>query len=103
MELMTDEIAKIIPKLCSTEEVENPEIHVHYFNPYGAGDWYVLEGEEQKDGDWLFFGYVKSPITPDFDEYGYFTLNELKSVQVFKGCGIERDLYWIKKTVDEIK
>ena len=102
MELMTKEIAKIIPKLGSCEEIENPEIVVHYFNPFGSGDWYVLEGEEQNNGDWLFFGYVKSPLSPDFDEYGYFTLAELKSVKIFGDCGIERDMYWTKKTVKDI-
>lgn len=102
MELMTNELANSIPKLGSTEEIMNPEIVVHYFNPFGSGDWYVLEGEKQENNDWLFFGYVKSPITPDFDEYGYFTLNELAGIKLFGDCGIERDLYWTKKTVDEI-
>ena len=102
MELMTKELASAIPKLGSTEEVSNPEIIVHYFNPFGSGDWYVLEGEEQEGGDWLFFGYVKSPIDPLFDEYGYFSLNELKSVRILGDCGIERDLYWTKKPINEI-
>lgn len=102
MKLMTTELEKIIPKLGSTEEEENPEIVVHYFNPFGNGDWYVLEGEKQENDDWLFFGYVKSPLNPAFDEYGFFTLKELESVKLFGGCGIERDLYWAKTTVKEI-
>lgn len=102
MELMTKELASAIPKLGSTEEVKNPKIVAHYFNPFGNGDWYVLEGEEQTNGDWLFYGYVKSPLSPEYDEYGYFTLNQLKSVRLYGGCGIERDLYWTKKTVEEV-
>ena len=103
MKLMTKELANTIPKLGSTEEITDPEIVAHYFNPFGNGDWYVIEGEKQTNEDWLFYGYVKSPINPAFDEYGYFTLNELESVKLFGGCGIERDLYWVNKTVEEIK
>ena len=100
MKLMTKTLEKQIPKLRSTEFEENPKIKVHYFNPCGSGDWYVLEGEKQSDGDWLFFGYVKGL---GFDEFGYFTLNELKSVKLFAGLGIERDLYWTEKSVEDIK
>ena len=100
MKLMTKTVASKIPELRSMENVENPEIVLHYFNPCGSGDWYVLEGEKQENGDWLFFGYVKGL---GFDELGYFTLNELKSVQLPFGLGIERDLYWSVKTLDEVK
>lgn len=93
---MTKTLEKQIPKLYSNEDVENPKIAVHYFNPCGSGDWYVLEGEKQADGDWLFFGFVKGL---GFDELGYFTLSELESVKIKPfGLGIERDLYFNKDT-----
>ena len=100
MKLMTKTVASKIPELRSTENEENPEIVLHYFNPCGSGDWYVLEGEEQENGDWLFFGYVKGL---GFDELGYFTLNELKSVKLFGGLGIERDLHWNVKKLEDVK
>ena len=102
MKLMTKQLETNIPKIGSTEYVENPEIKTHYFNPCGRGDWYVLEGEKQTDGNWLFFGYVKSPITPDFDGLGYFTLKELDSVKLPFGLGIEREVYWNEKPLKEV-
>ena len=97
---MTKTLAKKIPELRSTENEENPKVVAHYFNPCGSGDWYVLEGEKQNDGNWLFFGYVKGL---GFDELGYFSLDELKSVKLPFGLGIERDLYWNEVTLDEVK
>jgi hypothetical protein len=58
------------------------EIVLKIFNPHGRGSWYVLEAQQMPDGDLYCFGYVESPITPLFDEYGYFTLNQLREVQV---------------------
>ena len=49
----------------------------------------MLEAARQENGDVVFFGFVEG-----FDkEYGYFTLNELKSVTnpMFR---VERDLYF---------
>lgn len=71
-----------IPPIRATEFEENPKAVAHFFNLLGRGDWYVLEGEKRDDGDWLFFGYVKSPLGQDCDEYGYFTLSELESILV---------------------
>ena len=102
MKLMTKQLEKKIPELYSTEKTENPNIIIHYFNPMGRGDWYVLEGKKQENEDWLFYGYVKSPIDPQFDEYGDFTLKELESVTLPFGLGIERDLYWTECPVKEV-
>ena len=100
MKLMTKKLEKEIPAMRSTENVENPKIAVHYFNPCGKGDWYVLEGEKQGD-DWLFFGYVKGL---GFDELGYFTLKELESVTIKPfGLGIERELYFGETYLNEVK
>ncbi|WP_188646948.1 hypothetical protein [Marinithermofilum abyssi] len=63
------------------------------FDISGAGwTWYVVEAEE-KDGDVVFFGYVKGFE----EEWGY-----LKKVE-FNGIpAIERDLHWTKKKFNEI-
>ena len=98
MKLMTKTLAKKIPELCTTENEEDPKIVAHYFNPCGKGDWYVLEGEQQENGDWLFFGWVDLMCK----ELGYFTLNELEKVELPFGLGIERDLYWNEKKVSEV-
>lgn len=60
-----------------------------FFTPWGRFTWYVLEAEKQPNGDYLFFGYVKGLE----DEYGYFTLSDLKSIRGPWGLSIERDMY----------
>ena len=67
-----------VPELYSTDGVKEKYAYMHFYNLTGRGDWYVVEAQELEGGDYYFFGYVKSPLTPDFDEYGYFTLNELQ-------------------------
>ena len=69
-----------------------------FFNPCGAGTWYVLEGEKLENGDWEFFGIVDL-----FErEYGYFRLSELQSLRLPFGAKIERDMYFGKCKVGEL-
>lgn len=89
MKLITKAIEEKLAKrpLYSTDGEKEKEVIVKFFNPYGAGRWYVCEGEKQEDGDWLFFGLVEL-----FEkEWGYFTLSELMSIKTPFGLGIERD------------
>lgn len=62
---------------------------VKYFNPCGAGTWYITEAEEQPDGDWLLFGYCHIQCF----EWGYVLLSELENLKLPFGLTIERDLY----------
>jgi len=50
--------------------------------------WFITEGSEEEDGDWLLFGYV---IGLD-EEWGYFLLSEIASVRGPLGSAVERDL-----------
>lgn len=104
MKLLTDELKARLCEypLCSQDgKGDEAEVVCKFFNPYGLGTWYVLEAEKQADGDFLFFGYVESPLSPDFDEYGYFSLGELENLkipiringEVISYGSIERDLY----------
>ena len=97
MKLLTKANEKAIPPLYSQENNSDPLAVVKFFNPTGAGSWYVLEGEKHEDagGDWLFFGYVTGM---NEDELGYFSLPELASSIGRYGLGIERDL-WFKPTL----
>ena len=90
MQLLTEAIKKALPPLYSTEDIptENKEFICKFFNPLGVGSWLVAEGEEQEDGDWLFFG-LANIFHP---EWGYFSLRELEEVGVGLGLGIERDI-----------
>lgn len=102
MLLLTKELKKKLPKLYSQEQVQDPVCVLKLFTPDAQWSWYAVEGEEQEDGDWLFFGKVVSPIMPD-GELGYFSLNELKSVRGALNLPVERDLYFEEKPLSQCK
>jgi hypothetical protein len=92
--LLPPELEHQLPPLYSTENVpaEAKIAVAKFFFPAGRGTWFAVESSRQDD-DVTFFGYVISPLGPDCDEWGYFTLAELESVRVH-GLRIERDLYF---------
>lgn len=96
MKLLTKEILKKLPKLYATESIplKEKEVVCKFFNPCGAGTWYVLEGQEE-DGDFIFFGLVDLHEK----EFGYFSLNELQSLKLPFGLTIERDIHYVVKKV----
>jgi hypothetical protein len=113
MKLLTKTVAKTIPALYSTEHFpeDQKKCVVKFFNPTGAGTWYVFEGSasivtvsaegtkeaekplsevDLKDvADVRFFGYVTGLAC---NEWGYFTLNELASY----------DLHYTPETAEQI-
>ena len=92
MKLITKEIERKLEKarLYSQENEPNPEIVVKFFTPDAQWTWFVIEGEKQADGDWMFFGYVVGLA----NELGYFTLNQLREIRGSMGLPIERDRYF---------
>jgi hypothetical protein len=70
------------------------EVLVHYFNPTGQGDWYIVDIDNDED---TMFGLC----CLDYAELGYVSLNELKSIKVRMGLGIERDIHWNVKKISE--
>jgi hypothetical protein len=95
MKLLTNDIKRSLPALYSTESIpaNMKTIVAKFFDPLGSWRWYVVEGDEQEDGDWTFFGLVDGSVK----EWGYFTLSELESVDVGLGLGIERDIHFPKQ------
>ena len=90
MKLLTEKIKKKIPALYSTESPGKRKFVCKFFDPCGDWTWYVMEGEEREDGDWLFYGLVDG-----FEkEWGYFLLSDLEKVKGPLGLGIERDVYF---------
>ena len=84
---------------------ENADILVKYFNPYGRGRWYVLEANPIDGGkDYELYGIVDMG---EGREYGYFRMSDLQGYIHRMGNypvgGIERDLYFGKKKVKDIK
>lgn len=102
MELMTNEIAEKLPILYSQENIEDPICSLKYFTPDSSFSWFILEGEKQEDGDWLFFAKVVSSLCPE-GELGYVRLSELQSIRGPLNLGIERDLYWEPKPISQCK
>lgn len=102
MELLTEEIKKTLPKLNSQDSNTDPVCVLKFFTPDANWTWYVVEGSEQQDGDWVFFGMVTSPMCP-LGEMGCFSLSELMSVRGCLGLPIERDLYWTPRPIRECK
>ena len=104
MKLLTKEIEKKLPAISDTvitHNIEDRRFVCKFFDPIGSWTWYVLEGEKQKDGDWLFYGLVDGIEK----EWGYFRLSELEGIATKSrthratGLGIERDLYFTNTSV----
>ncbi len=95
MKLLTQAIRRRLPKLYTQEEKGSEAVViVKFFTPDSNWTWYATEF----DGKDTFFGLVDG-----FEkELGYFSLSELESVKGPFGLGIERDLYWHPKTLNEI-
>ena len=92
MKLMTPEIEAAAPFMYETENVptEDKVAVAKFFFPMGRGTWYLMEYDpEQRVG----FGYCVSPLGPDCDEWGYFSIDELEGVRVH-GLGVERDIHF---------
>jgi hypothetical protein len=86
----------VLPVLCFPEH--SSENCSKFFVPWGAGTWYVTEGQEE-DGDVMFFGLVDLHEK----ELGYFVLSELMSVRGPAGLTIERDLHFGEHTLSEFR
>lgn len=102
MELITKELKEAFKKkpLYSTEDTPllEKEIVVKYFNPYGVGTWLITEGQEQENGDYLFFGLC---FLSEW-ELGYITLKQLEEIRDNKQLmSVERDLYLTEKTIGD--
>lgn len=105
MKLLSKEIRKRIPPLYKQENRGDQAIaYVKFFSSTSSWTWFATEGqpmldEEGKEVDFRFFGLVYGHEK----ELGYFTLNQLASVKLAFGLGIERDMYFSPKPLGECK
>ena len=98
MKLMTKALEERFAQVGRQDEVSDPIVIAHFFNPTGAGDWYATEYDPI---DRIIFGYAS--IFGDWnDEWGYASLDELADYNGPFGLGIERDLYWTEKPASEV-
>lgn len=97
MKLLTNDIRKTLPTLGSTDgQGDHALIRVKFFTPTSSWTWYATEF----DGDDLFFGLVDSGYCK---ELGYFSLRELQSARGPFGLGIERDMYFGRRTIGDVR
>ena len=98
MELLTAQLRQCLPPLYSQEKNSNPIVYAKLFTPDSSWTWYVTEGSEEQ-GDFIFFGYVFGLD----EEWGYFSLAELKTVRGPLGLAIERDLHFKAAPFSEVE
>jgi len=93
--LLTGELWNKLPKLYECEEQGlNALALVKFFTPDSNWTWYASEF----DGQDIFFGLVSGLEV----ELGYFSLSELQSVRGPLGLPIERDLYFVPQTLQDL-
>ena len=68
------------------------------FDPTGAGTWYLSELDPETN---IAFGLCDLGV--GCAELGFVSLNELSTLKVKMGLGIERDLYFTPKTFNELQ
>ena len=98
MELLPEELRKILPPLYSQEHNKDPTVYIKFFTPDSNWTWFVTEGSEE-EGDFRFFGFVKG----FYEEWGYFVLSELENAKGPMGLKIERDLYFKPGPFSQVK
>jgi len=98
MELLSVELRRTLPPMYSQESCPTPIVHAKLFTPDSSFTWFVTEGAEQEDGDWLLFGFVIGLE----EEWGYSLLSELASVRGPLGLAVERDLWFKPGQIDQV-
>ena len=98
MKLLTQELEekfKQYPLGSQDGKMGNAELIAKFFNPTGAGTWYITEGSRLENGDYEMFGYCHLG-DDEYAELGYVMLSELEKLNLPFGLKIERDLYLSK-------
>ena len=105
MKLLTKEILDKFEKQGYTGDKDPKDIKIilKLFNPVGSQSWYVYE-KETDDIYWAFVN-LGDPINA---ECGTISMNEIKSIKVLMGLGIERDMYFgfnhtLQEVIDKVK
>jgi hypothetical protein len=98
MDLLPEELKRILPPLYSQKSSSAPIVHAKLFTPDAGWTWFITEGSEEENGDWLLFGYVIGLE----EEWGYSLLSEIASVRGPFGLAVERDLWFQPGPIDEV-
>lgn len=94
MKLLTKEIIRKAQKQYPCADDMNQKIVAKFFDPVGSWSWYMMNLDTDEDYAW---GIVKGWEV----EIGSFSIEELKSVKLPFGLGIERDKSFVPITAKE--
>jgi glucose dehydrogenase len=86
MKLINDELQKRFKEV--GRQRKNPVVIAKFFDPAGSGTWYATEYDPETN---ICYGYVTGLA---YDEWGYFSIDEMESLKRPFGLTIERDLYF---------
>lgn len=101
MELMTKEIEQALTNAKKDQPADQSPVVVKYFTPDAGATWFITEGEQTEDGDWLLFGFCDLGDA-ELAELGSVMLSQLRNVRGGLGLPVERDLYFPDTTLKQI-
>lgn len=97
MKLLTKAILKRFEQV-GEQDIPDPIVITKFFGG-GRATWFATAYKPETR---VFFGYV-SLFGDHNDEWGYFSLDELKTIKFPPfGLGIERDMYWTETKASEV-
>lgn len=96
MKLMTKSLETRFAKLGRQRGVDDPIVVAKFFDPLGACEWYPTSYYPKYRE---FLGLVRGYEI----EFGPFSLDELESIKLPLGLGIERDLYFEECPLSEVR
>jgi hypothetical protein len=93
------DILKAVPRLYETEHINLKDkiIHLHFF--IGGCDWFIAEFDFED----ILWGYAILNNDMECAEWGYMSLQELKSIIVNSGVEVDFDLHWKKRPASQIE
>lgn len=97
-ELIPKNMLAKLPRLYQTEGMVEDSLlcNIKLFSPIGIGTWYIIEYDPEGE---LAFGYVDL----GYPELTYFSLKELREINLPYGLKIEMDMSWKPKPLSMIE
>jgi len=94
--LIPKAIERQAPPIGATSDVRDPVAFCKLYMPDSHWTWYMTEYDPATREA---FGLVHG----EFEELGYFSLDELSDIRGPMGLTIQRDLYWKPRKLSEVK
>lgn len=92
MKLMTKAAARVLPRRHELpEQLESAHVPLKLFDPCGRWTYYAVAFDPETRH---LYGYCRSPLGEDCDEWGTTSLDEVERTRNRFGLGMERDVHW---------